>query len=173
MAKFAATPQVGPKDGTCIVPAAFSGTVRKMDQATAIHIAVLDSDSGQTLEEIAGTTRARGWTAIIHSTHSHLTAQSVVAARPADKWLADHPGQGIADYLATKNGLLPHVVAGARIVDEKQDGKARNLIVEHAPCEKYRVILSLNRPWRAAGYPSQQVACDAWRDRLTEQSSFD
>lgn len=157
---------VGVKDGTCYTPAVFSGTARRMDQAVQIDVVVLDADSGHTLDEIRDAVAAQGWRAIIHSTYSHLTTSTAIAAGAAEKWLADHPQATIADYMLAKKGYLPRVVAEARVVNEVSEGSARNLIVEHAPCPKVRVILPLARPWVAAEFQSQNVANATWRERI-------
>ena len=157
---------VGGKDGPCYTPAVFSGTVRRKDQATEIHVVVLDADCGHTLEEIRTAIAARGWRAIIHSTHSHLTDRSHLAAAPAEKWLTANPGASIADYMVAKAGYLPRVVAKAEMVDEVAEGAARNLIVQHAPCPKFRVILPLDQPWIAAEFETQDLANAKWRERI-------
>lgn len=157
---------VGVKDGTCYTPATFTGTARRMDQAQQIDIVVLDADSGHTLDEIRDAVAGQGWRAIIHSTYSHLTTTTAIAAGAAEKWLAEHPQATPADYMLAKKGYLPRVVEGARIVNEVSEGSARNLIVEHAPCPKFRIILPLARPWMAAEFESQAVANAAWRERI-------
>jgi hypothetical protein len=43
---------VGPKDGTCYVPATFRGINRKKNDADEIGIAALDADCGHSFEEI-------------------------------------------------------------------------------------------------------------------------
>ena len=46
------THEIGPKEGTCIVPAVFRDTRRHKNDADQIDAVFLDSDSGATLEEI-------------------------------------------------------------------------------------------------------------------------
>ena len=159
-------PPVGQKTGSCYTPATFSGAARRMDQAEQIDMAVLDSDCGHTLQEIEAALRKAGWAAVVHSTYNHLNDQTAIAAAPAEKWLAEHPGQSVSEYLTEKKGYLPRVVVGAEIVNEVRDGSARNLIVRHQPCHKYRVIMPLEQPWRAGDFPSQQAANARWRERV-------
>lgn len=171
LANALASSSVGGKDGPCYTPAVFDGYARKMDKAAQIDVAVLDADCGHSFEEIAAAVRARGWRAIIHSTYSHLSDSTMVAAGAAEKWMADHPGAGIAGYMLEKKGYLPRVVRDARIVDEVSDGAARNLIVKHNPCPKFRVILPLEHPWIAADFASQSLANATWRERIGALSS--
>lgn len=166
LAELLAQAPVGGKDGSCYTPAIFTGYSRRMDQAAAISIAVLDADCGHSFEEIQAAVAARGWRAIIHSTHSHMTTQTPVAAGAAEKWMADNPGLTIAHYMRAKKGYLPRVVESATILDEVQDGSARNLIVGHAPCPKFRIILPLEEPWVAAEFESQNLANAYWRTRI-------
>lgn len=157
---------VGPKDGPCYTPAIFSGTNRRKDQAVRIDLAVLDSDTGQTLEDIEAAVLARGWRAIIHSTHSHLTDRTLIAARLYDEWLQATPGGTVEQFMLAKKGYLPAVLEGAEIVDEVQDGAARYYAVRHQPCPKFRVLLPLAEPWRADVYQGQDMANAAWKERI-------
>ena len=157
---------VGTKDGPCFTPAIFSGTARRKEQAVHIDLAVLDADCGHTLGEIETALRRCGWRAIVHSTFSHMTEQTVISAAAYDQWLTDNPAGTPAGYMASKKGYLPAIVAAAQIIDELRDGTSRNYLIKHAPCPKYRVILPLQDPWQAHDYPSQQLANAAWRERI-------
>ncbi|MFC0386826.1 hypothetical protein [Muricoccus vinaceus] len=79
--------RVGSKDGTCIVPATFTGTRRHKNDAARIDVVVLDSDAGFTLEEIHSALTRQGWTAVISSTHSHLTTRTLARRGSWDKFL--------------------------------------------------------------------------------------
>jgi hypothetical protein len=166
LAALLSKPTVGNKNGPCYTPAIFSGTMRRMDQTTRIDIAVLDSDCGHNLIEIETAIRRHSWQAVIHSTHSHMSDDTLIAAAPFEKWQAENPGKNIGDYLGEKKGYLPRVLKGAEIVDERRDGNARNLIVKHAPCPKFRVLIPLDKPWLAENFESQPQANARWRERI-------
>ena len=166
LAKMLSTSVVGQKTGSCYTPATFSGGARRMDQAVRIDMAVLDSDTGATLQDITAALRKQGWRAIVHSTFNHLQVQTSVAAAPAEKWLSEAAGRTVEGYLIEKKGYLPRVARGAKIVNETRDGQVRNLVIEHSPCPKFRVVVPLARPWIAADYPSQQAANTLWRERI-------
>jgi len=153
--------QVGPKEGTCIVPAVFRGTERKKDQAQRIDIVMLDSDGGATLDEIRYAVRERGWSAIISSTHSHLTATTRAKRSIWEKFLAraDDPMTAAETFLIAEKNYLGRVATGAHIVN--QSGEF--ITFRHQPCPKFRVVLLLYRPWRAADYSSQEAANAAWK----------
>ena len=151
----------GRKEGSCIVPATFRSTCRHKADADQIDLVVLDADCGHTLEEIEAAVRSRGWAAIIHSTHSHLTTHTTVKRAPWDKALADSPIDAEQIFLIGK-GYLPRVAEGAHIVNETGE----EVTFWHQPCPKFRVVLRLARPWRAADHPNQDVANAAWKERI-------
>jgi hypothetical protein len=167
LADLLADAPAGPKDGPCYVPAVFTGVARRMDKAARIDVAVLDADCGHTIEEIRAAVTAKGWRAIIHSTHSHMIDRTEIAEAPADKWLAANPGAPIGAYMAAKAGYLQRVAEGAVEVERTEDEKgARNIIVRHRQCPKYRVLLPLAEPWVAADYASQAAANETWAERI-------
>ena len=160
---------VGAKDGVCFTPAVFRGNARRKDQAQQIDIVVLDADSGHTFEEIRDAVERKNWRAIIHSTYSHLSNKTLIAANAADKWMSENPGAPIGAYLVAKRGYLPRIMAGAHVVDEIIDpGKPdnRNYLVEHQKCPKFRIILPLSSPWIADNFENQDIANQKWSERI-------
>lgn len=153
--------QEGNKRGPCIVPARFRGQRRIQAEADEIGIAMLDADCGHDLDEIEAAIRAKGWAAVIHSTHSHLTTRTKANRARWEAFFADCP-IAAEQYFLREKGYLAHVAQGARIVET---GK-RDVVLEHAPCPKFRVALPLSRPWRAADYADQKTASAAWKDRI-------
>lgn len=157
---------VGPKDGSCFTPATFSGFSRRMDQAQQIDVAVLDADCGHTLDEIATAIRERGWRAVIHSTHSHLSDTTLVSAGALERWKDANPGKTDADYMLAKEGYLPRVIESASIRDEVTIDDKRHFVISHAPCPKYRIVLPLESSWLASDSETQQLANARWRERI-------
>jgi hypothetical protein len=173
LAALLAQVEVGPKDGPCYTQGIFSGVRRFKHEATRIHVVVLDSDTGQPMEEIAERIRQRGWRAILHTTHSHQTTRTQLAAEPYDRWLASRPASSSAmepEYMAGM-GYAPAVVANANIVDELtlpngRGGTVRYYLFEHSPMPKFRVVLHLDVPWLAADYQGPEVATAVWKGRV-------
>jgi hypothetical protein len=155
--------EVGPKEGTCIVPATFTGKRRHKNDAARIDIVMLDSDAGYTLEQIRDAIADWGWAAVIASTHSHLTTRTKARRGNWDKFLltAKDQRRAPADFLMGK-GYLPHVVEGARVAKETNE----EIVLEHRPCPKFRIALPLLRPWLATGYDTQGAANVAWKERI-------
>jgi Primase C terminal 2 (PriCT-2) len=154
----------GPKDGTCYVPATFRGINRKMNEADEIGIAALDADCGHTLDEILEALGKASLEAIVHSTYSHMTTESEILCSDFDKREAA-TGQGVAAYMREMHSYLPRVIADAKIVNKVAvPGKAGTYyIVKHHPCPKFRIILRLADPWRAADFTSQAAANAEWQ----------
>jgi hypothetical protein len=151
----------GPKDGECFTPAVFRGSERHLTDADRIGVAMLDSDCGHELFEIAAAIDAAGYEALIHSTHSHLTNQTEISRRKFDGWKKDAGLGDVVVYMRKTKGYLPHIVKGAKIVGKNFYEK--NYIVEHRPCPRFRIAILLASPWRAADFVSQVVAKTAWR----------
>ena len=157
--------RIGDKTGTCIVPATFRGTKRRAADAERIEIVMLDSDAGATLEEIAAAIEARGWAAIVSSTHSHLSTRTRSKRGTYENWLAktypDGPDDdAVETFLVEDKGMMARVAAGATVADQGEV----YFSFEHAPCPKFRITLRLERPWVASSYDSQKQANDAWGD---------
>ncbi|WP_198384966.1 hypothetical protein [Roseomonas sp. KE2513] len=155
--------RVGPKDGTCIVPATFTDDRRHKNDAARIDFVVLDSDAGFTLDEIRTAIAEQGWIAVISSTHSHLTTRTRVGRGNWDKFLltAKDPDRAPTDILLQK-GYLSRVVDGATLAETTDEFA----FLEHQPCPKFRIAIPLLRPWLAASYDKQQVANAAWKERI-------
>lgn len=166
LAQLFTTPTIGPKAGPCFTPAVFRGTERKMDDADQIDVAILDSDCGHTLAEIRAAITGKGWPAVVHSTHSHLRATTETAAAPYERWSESNPDQSVEKYLLETKSCLPRVWSGAQIVGESGTGPARKLTIEHQPCPKFRILLPLAKPWRAADFADQLTANARWRERI-------
>ncbi len=167
IAERLSTSPVGSKDGPCYTPAVFAQHSRKMEFAQQIDLVVLDADSGHSFEDIKAAVSAKGWRAIVHSTYSHLSTESHIAAEAAEKWMLDNPGAPIGAYMVSKKNYLPAVMHGAQIIDEvKRENNKRDLIIQHSPCPKFRIILTLDEPWRADDYDTQTLANAKWRDRI-------
>ncbi len=121
---------------------------------------MLDSDTGAPIADLADAIRRHRWAGVIHSTHSHLTPFTKVSNKHWHDFLKDHPTGTPTMYLIEQKQMLPHIAADAVI--EKTDPE--HVYFRHQSCPRYRVIMSLTRPWRAADYASQNEANAAWAE---------
>ena len=150
----------GPKDGPCIVPATLRQPERKAEHAQEISVLSLDSDCGHSLAEIKATLSKHGYTAVIHSTHSHLQEFTVISKVERGKL----NGDGSAEhYLIQKKGYLPKIAVGAKWGINLNSSDEE--VIFHQPCPKFRIILLLDHPWRACDYENQDVAIKVWREQ--------
>lgn len=162
LADLLSKPVVGPKVGPCYTPATFRVPQRKLDHAERIDVAVLDSDCGHNLDEITSAIKRLDCPAIIHSTHSHLKCKTQIARSPYEKWVKDNLEKTVEHYLLERGGYLPRVLEDAHFIDEPKAATGNNLLVEHKPCPKYRIVIPLSRPWRASDFTSQSNANAHW-----------
>ena len=58
--------------------------------------------------------------------------------------------------------MLPRIAVGAVIAEETDEF----VFLEHQPCPKFRVVIPLLQPWRAADYQTQDAANAAWKERI-------
>ena len=151
----------GQKRGPCLVPARFRGTRRHKAEAEEIALAALDSDCGHTLAEIETAIRTRGWAAIVHSTHSHLTTRTRCSKAAWQKAQTECPIEA-ADYYLREKGYLPRVTAGAAVVEDN----GKEVTFAHPPVPKFRIVLPLTTPWRASDFKTQDAANAAWKERI-------
>ena len=152
----------GPKDGSCIVPARFSGVRRIKEEATRIDVAFLDSDAGMTLPEIEAAVIRNGWEAVISSTHSHMSTRTKVKLSNWDKFFEKNPNGTPEQFLVEDKGYLPRIAADAMAAETTSE----YVFIDHQPCPKFRVAIPLERPWLAANYDSQAEANAAWKGRI-------
>jgi hypothetical protein len=157
----------GAKEGSCLVPAIFTGSSRKKEEAAQIDVAFLDSDSGATLDDIVEALNEKGWEAVVSSTHSHMTTHTVVSVVNWDRYFAKHPAAAPEEFLVNEKGYLTAVAIGAIVVTTD----ATHVHLTHAPCPKFRVAVPLLKPWRAADYSSQSVANSAWKACIEAMAS--
>ncbi|PZR74381.1 MAG: hypothetical protein DI537_45920 [Stutzerimonas stutzeri] len=156
--------EAGAKKGRCIIPGLFKGSKRLQDETAEIHALVLDYDHGADLDALVSAVEAKGWTAAIASTHSHLTTETAVRKTHWQKYVKKNPDQDLdaaaAAYLAKEKQYLAAIYEGAKVDREREEF----VFLRHAPCPKFRVALRLARPWRASDYPSQKEAIAGWAE---------
>jgi hypothetical protein len=174
---------VGSKNGPCYSPGILKGTRRQLPFVEKIDLAVVDSDCGYTLEELRASVSAAGFAAIIHSTYSHQSTETLVAQEALDKKYG-----GDAEAALRAKGYLPRVLeGGVRVVGKtvkvetrKKNGKVVKVdveyaVIQHAPCPKFRIIFLLLESWRAESHgdykslskaqlATRVKAETAWRD---------
>lgn len=151
------------KDGWAITNGPLTTPERLKTSVSYQTIACFDDDSGLGIWAIAEAIHKCGWAAICYSTHSHAKTKTTVHEIALMRWLrakgaapghpADLTDEHVRKYLIERKEIRADLVAGAKIierrqyaVDQKTGAIKYNLIVEHRPIPRTRVIVFLDRP---------------------------
>ena len=170
----------------CFTPARFKENIRSKLTATEIHMIVLDLDIHCQKKRILDRIKSLGVLVHLSSTASHGLTFTEVGVIEFDTYRAQRLMEGfagteetlVAEWLTKCKGhhssLIP--VTGVRVqpitkrtTEEKADGTTR-IVVEHKlkifhnPIHKFRILIPLAVPWRAADYASPTEAADAWAE---------
>lgn len=153
------THQAGKKDGICYTPAVFRGVRRTKKEALKIGLGVLDCDTGETFTEIRKAITEAGYSAIIHSTYSHMTTETKVSRSEWDK-------SGYTDAAAYLRDFkyMRKTVANGAVLEDRGDTETYTIV--HNPCSKFRIIIPLEKPWEASDYHSQEEANADWEKKI-------
>jgi hypothetical protein len=143
----------GPKDGQAFLQGClYDGTKRGANNMEALHILMLDMETGQPIHEVLAACKASGWCAFIYSTHSHQTTTSTIGLDDWQRWRTANGRTGeptaddAAEYLRTAKKVLPEILQGVELAGLTEDGKKQ--IVKHQPMPRSRVCLLLSEPFR-------------------------
>ena len=148
------------KDGACVVPAIFSGKKRQAKDVVEIAVLFLDSDSGHTLKDIRDT--VTGYSAVVHSTYSHMSNTSEVSRKKWVVWQDDNILGSAEEFLIATKGFLPHIAKDAEVTSIRGD----NVVFKHQPCPKYRIIIPLKQPFEAKEFDTHVEFKQQWRARV-------
>lgn len=113
-----------------------------------------DIDTGMPLEEVADIVLRSGLTAILYTTHSHMTARTAISYDALVKWMKksgrgeDEPtAEDVKAYLMEVRHLDARVADTIHSLIVDQTAKGKQAIVEHAPMSKCRVVFPLAKPF--------------------------
>ena len=111
---------------------------------------------------------ARGWAAVVSSTHSHLSTRTRAKRGNWDRFRAAGRAQPTTDGTpAALPGNREGLPAGDRRGRARwSGGGGRDVTFEHQPCPKFRIAIPLLRPWTAAAYDDRRRADAAWKERV-------
>ncbi len=149
-----ASPQIGAKDGRCIMFADMADGDRKLTAVRSASAVVLDVDSGLAGSVTDERLLMLDVTCLRYTTHSHGSGQTALKQRVLATYAAKHfRGQDwrsdevIRDYLLRVKGMLPEYVSSVEFdrLEHNRDGV--EAIVRHLPTERYRIIFPLREPF--------------------------
>ena len=141
--------EFGQKEGSCIVPAIFSGERRTKHEARRIELVLLDSDAGSSLDEISLAIQKHGWAAVISSTYSHKSTRTTVNRHSWRKYQASagDDERAATAFLVREKHYLPRVAQGAWVLAEDESlGRLRAPALPEVPyCNPAEAALALLR----------------------------
>lgn len=165
----------GKKDGMSILQGSVlpSGQRHVSDRkATAVDqlsLLILDIDTGDSIDRIEKKCRELGLFAILHTTFSHNGTETKVKRDKVLAWAestTDLSEQQIIDYMREVKRINQTVLQTMRVKGTVQDNDGVQLVIEHDPMPKLRVILVLDKPFVIAEREgSQKKAIELWKSK--------
>jgi len=157
------------KDGPGVVLGSMKPGRRLNEAVEAMWFAGLDFDSGVDGDVLAQAIADTGLMAVMASTHSHLKTTTVESLSSIQNWLVENHREGeevtqavVRERMAEK-GLEPEIVASMEI-EVVGDGDDQDVVITHAPIQKWRVIFPLSAPFVIADHAADdEEGHEAWR----------
>jgi hypothetical protein len=157
----------GKKDGDAMVLGDCVPGPRSARAVKAIYAIGLDYDSGIPRERLEAALLRLGYLSVIHTTYSHgktttdLLKDAILRWRNQNAAGCDIDNDLIRRFAADR--YEPHVVGTMAIESEDHGPNGIVIKVSHAPIEKHRAIVFLDRPYVVQDQPgSQQQAIERW-----------
>ena len=168
---------IGAKDGRGWVFGDLDAENRKKDAVYALTMATLDVDDGPPPEEVERRLMAEPWLSFLHTTHSHLSEETILrrddvvmwARRQKDPAIRSDEGlkreETVRAFLVERTKFSPERAAEATIEEVTERG--RWFHVHHAPIHKYRIAIFMDQPFvPSAGHNTTAEGLAAWRRYL-------
>lgn len=161
------------KDG----PSILQGTViaskqrkvsdRKATAVDQLSLVILDIDTGDNIDRIEKKCRELGLFAIIHTTYSNNGTRTQVKRDKVLTWAksdTDLAEEQIIEYMREVKRINPAILKTMKVQGTTQDNDGIQLVIEHAPMPKLRVIFVLDTPFIIAERGgSQKKAIEEWK----------
>lgn len=157
------------KDGPGVVLGKMAPGRRLNEAVEEMWFVGLDFDSGIAGDTLAQAIADTGLMAVMASTHSHLKTTTVESLSSIQNWLAENGREGeevtqavVRERMAEK-GLEPEIVASMEI-EIAGEGDDQDVVITHAPIQKWRVIFPLAAPFVIADHATDDEAGhEVWR----------
>lgn len=173
----------GAKDGMCFVAGelampeksvrnAKKTAIRSKNAVTALHLLVLDIDSGDSMEKAIRQVENLGLFAVFYTTHSHGREEIVIPQDAFWKWCEGrgHDGENpnttaIRNYLSDKSSYREDVIESVRYIDTRHDVEGIKFVAESKPIDKFRIVFLLDTPYVMAKQRlPQREAIQKWEE---------
>lgn len=157
------------KDGPGVVLGSMKPGRRLNEAVEAMWFAGLDFDSGVDGDVLAQAIADTGLMAVMASTHSHMKTTTVESLSSIQNWLVENHReseevtQAVVRARMAEKGLEPEIVASMEI-EVVGDGDDQDVVITHAPIQKWRVIFPLAAPFVVADHAADEEAGhEVWR----------
>jgi hypothetical protein len=160
------------KNGECFLQGALVKGVkqRTIPNVKELHFVILDIDSGQPLEEVRNELINRDLTAILYTTYSNGTTRTQIKKTELIQKLKVEPGEDITTahvkfYLEHHKRMDKRIRDTCVFVGEDHVEGGVMLFVDHAPMQKYRIVLPLKESFVLAHQAGgdERAARDLWK----------
>ena len=165
--------KVGTKDGPSILQGSVINGLRTKKSMEAMQAIAIDVDNGTRVSTILDRVRALGKLAVVYTTHSHMSTKTARSQDDFVKWAkksgvdATPTDATLARYLKEVRGIVPEIADTVRYVATTHTDKGLQIVGEHAPMPKFRVILPLAAPYVFADRGgSHMEAIRVWGEKI-------
>ncbi|WP_170578438.1 phage/plasmid primase, P4 family [Ruegeria arenilitoris] len=158
---------IGKKEGTAWSPFDFDGGRRSTEASRFSNLLVFDCDAGTPIEEIRARLYGLGYACLVISTYNHGKTATSVKRKRLEHWSERNPEASIADFLIHKGYI--ESVAYAATGMERNDlacllaETGETVSIRHGACQRFRLVLFLEKPWCRADYRDRKSAVEAYK----------
>ncbi len=157
------------KDGPAVVLGSMKPGRRLNEAVEEMWFAGLDFDSGIPGDTLAQAIADTGLMAVMASTHSHLKTTTVESMSSIQNWLTENGREGeeitqaVVQARMAEKGLEPSIVATMEF-EIVGSGEDQDVVITHAPIQKWRVIFPLAAPFVIADHATaDEEGHEVWR----------
>ncbi|WP_157096209.1 PriCT-2 domain-containing protein, partial [Methylosinus sp. R-45379] len=162
--------RVGHKDELGWAPYDFEKDHRTSLNSIGADVAVLDIDDGTSLDDIETALEDAGIAAVVASTFSHLSEETLFAKGKYAAWRKANPKAADEGFMRDhRKGYADAVWRGSKVMlgddgkpiikkVKRRDKIVEDITVRHAPCEKYRIVVPLARPFLSKDHADPDAA---------------
>ncbi len=144
----------GPKEGDSFIQGKIQGTRRTKNAILDARIIVLDVDCGKPMAEVVETAKRLGFMTFFYTTHSHMATRTKISRTQYANWVKkksleeeEDNESNLKRYLVEVRNYVSSIADTVKYVGPEHTPEGVMIVVEHAPVEKYRVVLPLAEPF--------------------------
>jgi len=156
----------GAKDGKCILQGEVIDGERKAQSVRACHILMLDLDTGEDLQDTIKKLQQLGLAAAVWTTHSHLKPSTSIRKDAVVRFIKEKREPNLDDvkrYLLEVKRYRPYIIDSAALGPAEHTKEGLQLVVNHLPMPKFRVMFFLSKPFVFADFLDNRTANEAWK----------